>query len=60
MKIELSDDLIKATRIALHQQYNRIVDDNGKAVTCSQETADATYEALQIFEELEKEEGVER
>lgn len=54
MKVELSDNLIKATRIALYQQWLRITDDNGKAVSCKQEVADATYEALQLFEKMEQ------
>lgn len=45
--------LIKATSIALNQHYKKIVDDDGKAITCKQEIADATYESLKLFEELE-------
>lgn len=57
MKIEIPNNFVKVIRIALHQQYNRIVDDNGMAISCSQDTADTTYEALQFFEELEKDLG---
>lgn len=54
MKIDLSDIQIKSARIALHHQWHRVADDDGKAITCSQEIADATYETLKIFEQLEK------
>ena len=54
MKINLSDIQIKAIGIALYHQYHRITDDDGKAITCEQEIADATYEALKMFEKLEK------
>lgn len=54
MKVELSDNLIKATRRALYQQYFRITDVDGKAISCTQENADATYEALQLFEKMEQ------
>ena len=54
MKVEIPDKLVRATRAALYHQWNRITDDNGIAITCTQEMADATYDALQIFEQLVK------
>lgn len=50
---ELNDFEIKAIRVALHHQWHRIVDDDGKAISCSQEMADTTYKMLQIFENLD-------
>lgn len=51
---ELNDSEIKAIRVALHHQWHRVTDDDGKAISCSQEMADNTYKMLQTFEKLEK------
>ena len=45
----------KAIKVALHHQWFRITDVNGKATSCSQEMADATYRMLSLFDELTKE-----
>ena len=54
---ELSDLEIKAIRVALYHQWRNTTDDDGHAITCSQEIADATYKALQSFEKLENGHG---
>ena len=45
----------KAIEVALYHQLFRITDVNGKATSCSQEMADATYKMLSLFDELTKE-----
>ena len=45
----------KAIKVALYHQWFRITDVNGKATSCSQEMADATYKMLSLFDELTKE-----
>ena len=45
----------KAIKVALYHQWFRITDLNGKATSCSQEMADATYRMLFLFENLIKE-----
>lgn len=45
----------KAIEVALYHQWFRITDVNGKATSCSQEMADATYRMLSLFDELTKE-----
>ena len=45
----------KAIKVALYHQWIRITDDNGKAISCSQEMADATYKMLSLFDKLIKE-----
>ena len=45
----------KAIKVALYHQWFRITDLNGKATSCSQEMADATYRMLYLFENLIKE-----
>ena len=52
---DLSDVQIKAIETALHHQYFKTVDDNGRAITCTQEMADTTYGLLKIFEGMRKE-----
>lgn len=42
----------KAIKVALYHQLFRITDVNGKATSCSQEMADATYRMLSLFEDL--------
>lgn len=54
---ELNDSEIKAIRVALHHQWHRTTDDDGKAISCSQEMADNTYRMLQTFEKLDKKES---
>lgn len=44
----------KAIKVALYHQWFRITDVNGKATSCSQEMADATYKMLSLFEDLIK------
>lgn len=51
---ELNDLEIKAIGVALHHQWHNTVDDNAKAITCSQEMADATNKMMQLFESLDK------
>lgn len=53
MKINLTETQVRATRAALYHQWYRITDDNGRAIDCTQETANATYEALHMFERME-------
>lgn len=45
----------KAIKVALYHQWFRITDVNGKATSCSQEMADATYKMLSLFDKLIKE-----
>ena len=45
----------KAIKVALYHQWFRITDVNGKATSCSQEMADATYRMLSLFDKLTKE-----
>ena len=45
----------KAIKVALYHQWIRITDVNGKATSCSQEMADATYKMLSLFDKLIKE-----
>ena len=52
---ELNDMDIKAIEVALHHQWHKTTDDNGKAISCSQEMADTTYKMMSLFEKLRKE-----
>lgn len=52
---ELSNMDIKAIEVALHHQWHKTTDDNGKAISCSQEMADTTYKMMSLFEKLRKE-----
>lgn len=52
---ELSDMDIKAIEVALHHQWHKTTDDDGKAISCSQEMADTTYKMMSLFEKLRKE-----
>lgn len=45
----------KAIKVALYHQWLKTTDDNGTAISCSQEMADATYRMLSLFDELTKE-----
>ena len=45
----------KAIKVALYHQWLKTTDDNGVAISCSQEMADATYRMLSLFDELTKE-----
>ena len=45
----------KAIKVALYHQWLRVTDDNGIAISCSQEMAVATYRMLCLFENLIKE-----
>ena len=45
----------KAINVALYHQWLKTTDDNGNAISCSQEMADATYRMLSLFDELTKE-----
>ena len=42
----------KAIKLALHHEWIRDTGDNGKAISCSQEMADATYRMLSLFDKL--------
>ena len=44
----------KAIKVALYHQWLKTTDDNGKAISCSQEMADATYKMLSLFDNLIK------
>ena len=44
----------KVIKVALYHQWFRITDVNGKATSCSQEMADATYKMLCLFDKLIK------
>ena len=46
---------VKAINVALYHQWLKITDDNGIAISCSQEKADATYRMLCLFDNLIKE-----
>ena len=61
--VELDDEIncpkiskleAKAIKVALYHQWFRITDVNGKATSCSQEMADATYKMLCLFDKLIK------
>ena len=45
----------KAIKVALYHQWLRVTDDNGIAISCSQEMAVATYRMLCLFDKLIKE-----
>ena len=45
----------RAIKVALYHQWLRVTDDNGIAISCSQEMADATYKMLSLFDKLIKE-----
>ena len=45
----------KAIKVALYHQWLKTTDVNGKATSCSQEMADATYKMLSLFDKLIKE-----
>ena len=45
----------KAIKVALYHQWLRVTDDNGDAISCSQEMADATYKMFFLFDNLIKE-----
>ena len=44
----------KAIKVALYHQWMKTTDDNGDAISCSQEMADATYKMLYLFDKLIK------
>ena len=44
----------KAIKVALYHQWFKITNDNGKAISCSQKMADATYKMLSLFDNLIK------
>lgn len=44
----------KAIKVALYHQWIKTTDDNGDAISCSQEIADATYKMLCLFDKLIK------
>ena len=44
----------KAIKVALYHQWVKTTDDNGDAISCSQEMADATYKMLCLFDKLIK------
>ena len=44
----------KAIEVALYHQWLKTTDDNGNAISCSQEIADATYKMLSLFDKLIK------
>ena len=46
---------VKAINVALYHQWLKITDDNGIAISCSQEMAVATYRMLCLFDKLIKE-----
>ena len=50
----------KAIKVALYHQWLKITDDNGKAISCSQEMADATYKMLCLFDNLIKDSDKEQ
>ena len=62
--VELDDEIklpkisrleAKAIKVALYHQWLKTTDDNGNAISCSQEMADATYKMLSLFDKLIKE-----
>ena len=44
----------KAIKVALYHQWMKATDNNGDAISCSQEMADATYKILSLFDKLIK------
>ena len=50
----------KAINAALYHQWIKTTDANGKAISCSQEMADATYKMLSLFDKLIKEKDKEQ
>ena len=50
----------KAIKVALYHQWLRVTDDNGIAISCSQEMAVATYRMLCLFDKLIKESDKEQ
>ena len=50
----------KAIKVALYHQWLKTTDDNGDAISCSQEIADATYKMLSLFDKLIKESDKEQ
>lgn len=50
----------KAIKVALYHQWLKTTDDNGDAISCSQEMADATYKMLSLFDKLIKEKDKEQ
>ena len=50
----------KAIKVALYHQWLRVTDDNGIAISCSQEMADATYKMLCLFDKLIKDSDKEQ
>ena len=62
--VELDDEIklpkisrleAKAIKVALYHQWLKTTDDNGNAISCSQEMVDATYKMLSLFDKLIKE-----
>lgn len=47
----------KAIKVALYHQWLKTTDNNGIAISCSQEMADATYRMLSLFDALIKEDN---
>ena len=45
----------KAIKVALYHQWLKTTDDNGVAISCSQEMADATYKMFFLFDKLIRE-----
>ena len=45
----------KAIKVALYHQWLKTTDNNGNAISCSQEMTNATYRMLSLFDELTKE-----
>ena len=67
--VELDDEIkcpkisrleAKAIKVALYHQWLKTTDDNGDAISCSQEMADATYRMLSLFDKLIKESDKEQ
>ena len=50
----------KAIEVALYHQWLKTTDDNGNAISCSQEIADATYKMLSLFDKLIKDSDKEQ
>ena len=50
----------KAIKVALYHQWLKVTDDNGIAISCSQEMAVATYRMLCLFDKLIKESDKEQ
>ena len=55
IEIKLTKTQIKQIHTALYHQWHKTTDDDGKAISCSQEMADATYKMMSLFEKLRKE-----